>query len=538
MGCGTSSAKGDAYVLRVAGQQQAARDPNGRAAVGDAEARSRVAPDQPAQDMEWIARTPKSKKNFFAKRTMSVNSIPDLSRSPKSRASLGRKPSAGGHAGNGGRASGERSGSMMQAPRPRGGGGLRAQAARNAAGGVAGGDAARSPDGELPPGTSPRDFDFGEGQEMLLGRGTLGRVFLAQHRATERYYAIKRISRAEIAMRRNMAGVRRERKLLGEVSHPFIVHLYAALQDDRFIYLVLSYAVGGELYTIMEKERRLSEEAAKFYFVELACALRYLHEHQHIAFRDLKPENVLIDSEGHVRLVDFGFAVRIHGGDAAGTELPKDMGCGTSQYMAPELVSGKDSHGFGVDWWALGCVLYEMVVGDSPFGDIGDRSKHEIFMSVMRGKVSFPSRVSKDVRDMIRRLLTPDRRKRARWEHVKAHRWLHGVDWGAVEARRLVPPHRPAYEGPGGRCNFPPRRALDEPPGRRLTEDELEYTDIDLPGESDGSSGGGGGAAAARPVAISRLRSWSSSAAVVNGTRTSSNTRLKRIGSSQRSFHH
>ena len=126
--------------------------------------------------------------------------------------------------------------------------------------------------------------------------------------------------------------------------------------------MVFDYAFGGELYNRMKKDHKMNESVAKFYFCEIAMSLHYLHDEMKIVYRDLKPENVLLDCSGHVKICDFGFSVSL---DSDNSDGLKD-GCGTAMYIAPEVASGftKMSHGFPVDWWGLGCILYEMVAGN------------------------------------------------------------------------------------------------------------------------------------------------------------------------------
>lgn len=155
--------------------------------------------------------------------------------------------------------------------------------------------------------------------------------------------------------------VRHEREILGEVSgHPFITNLLASFTDRDFLYLLLDYVPGGELFSYLRKFRRFDENMARFYAAEIVLVLEYLHEKQGgVAYRDLKPENLLLDGEGHIRLVDFGFAKRL--GSTETYTL-----CGTPEYLAPEVIHNK-GHTTAVDWWALGILIYEFLTGYPPF---------------------------------------------------------------------------------------------------------------------------------------------------------------------------
>lgn len=159
--------------------------------------------------------------------------------------------------------------------------------------------------------------------------------------------------------------VRHERAILGDVSgHPYITNLMASFSDRDFLYLLLDYVPGGELFSYLRKLRRFEEGMARFYAAEIVLVLEYLHEQQGgVAYRDLKPENLLLDAEGHIRLVDFGFAKRL--GNKDGSTETYTL-CGTPEYLAPEVIRN-NGHTTAVDWWALGILIYEFLTGYPPF---------------------------------------------------------------------------------------------------------------------------------------------------------------------------
>lgn len=190
--------------------------------------------------------------------------------------------------------------------------------------------------------------------KQTLGTGSSARVHLAKTRVSNKYYAIKAINKKDLVSGRQVEHAHNEREILGFVSHPFMVKLWDTFQSDSHVFLVLDYVPGGELFREIRKNKKLTEDAARFYAAEVLLAIEYLHS-QHIVFRDLKPENILIDRDGHLKLTDFGFAKR----------LPNDFTwtvCGTPDYLAPEIIR---SQGYtkAVDWWSLGILIFEMITG-------------------------------------------------------------------------------------------------------------------------------------------------------------------------------
>jgi serine/threonine protein kinase len=286
--------------------------------------------------------------------------------------------------------------------------------------------------------------------ERVLGTGTFGRVFLARYRAAPKYFALKKLRKIDVIRLKQVDHVHHERALLSRLNHPFIVKLYTSLQDSRHLYMLLEYAPGGELFHYLRRAGRLCLDAARFYLAELVLAIEHLHTFG-IAYRDLKPENLLLDSDGHLKLADFGFA----------KILPDDLTwtlCGTPEYLAPEIILGK-GYGTSVDWWALGILLYEMLTGNPPF--IGD-TPTQVYERTLRGRVHFPGHLlNKAAVDLLSGLLTLDVSKRLGCDErgasaVKEMEFFAGVDWDAVYARAYRPPIVPKTKDPSDvLLNFP-----------------------------------------------------------------------------------
>ncbi len=240
---------------------------------------------------------------------------------------------------------------------------------------------------------------------------------------------MKVLRKNEIVRLRQVEHVNAERYILSRVRHPFIVDLYATFQDSMNIYMLLSYVPGGELFTHLRRAQRFTPDVTRFYLATVILALKYLHSFN-IIYRDLKPENLLLDSRGYVRLTDFGFAKIVD--DRTWTL------CGTPEYLAPEIIQS-DGHGKAADWWACGILAYEMMVGYPPFFD---ETAYGIYEKILRGKIHWPKDMDHLSRDIIKAFLHPDRSKRlgnliGGAQDVLEHPWFRGVDWDALERREI-----------------------------------------------------------------------------------------------------
>lgn len=294
-----------------------------------------------------------------------------------------------------------------------------------------------------------------------IGTGTFGRVYLARYK-TLRYFALKKLRKIDVFRLKQMDHVHHERSLLCRLHHPFIIRLYSAMQDERHLYMLLEYAPGGELFHYLRRAGRLSLEAARFYMAELVLAIEYLHAHD-IAYRDLKPENLLLDREGHIKLADFGFAKVV-------PNLTYTL-CGTPEYLAPEIILGR-GYGKSVDWWALGILLFEMLTGNPPFN--GD-TPTAVYERTLKGKVHYPHWLSATAVEFLSGLLTLDATKRLGCgeggaQRVKEMEFFRGISWEAVYQRAYRPPIIPTCGDPDLALNFPP-------------DDSKSSMDADIPNE-------------------------------------------------------
>ena len=265
-----------------------------------------------------------------------------------------------------------------------------------------------------------------------LGTGTFGRVRLCRHKTTEKCYAVKILKKQEVLRMKQLDHVLAEASILSDISHPFIVNMVRGFMDEGRIFILMEYVVGGEMFSHLRKAAKFPTDVAKFYSAQVLSAFEYLHS-KDIIYRDLKPENLLLDSQGNIKLTDFGFAKRV-------PERTFTL-CGTPEYLAPETIQSK-GHGKAVDWWALGILLYEMLIGYPPFFD---ESPFRIYEKILEGKLHFPKWVDPRAKDVVKGLLTIDQTKRLgalkRGAHdIKRHKFFAGIDWEVLVSRKLPAP--------------------------------------------------------------------------------------------------
>jgi len=297
----------------------------------------------------------------------------------------------------------------------------------------------------------PEDFEI----LKLIGKGTFGQVFQVRKRDTKRIYAMKVLSKKVIVQKKEVAHTLGERNILVRTAmtdSPFIVGLKFSFQTPTDLYLVTDYMSGGELFWHLQKEGRFNEARAKFYIAELILALQHLHDHD-IVYRDLKPENILLDANGHIALCDFGLSkANLTGSDTTNTF------CGTTEYLAPEVLL--DEHGYTkmVDFWSLGVLVFEMCCGWSPFYA---EDTQQMYKNIAFGKVRFPrDALSTEGRNFVKGLLNRNPRHRLGAqrdaEELKAHPFFTDIDWDALAKKNVVPPFKPKLKSELDVSNFDP----------------------------------------------------------------------------------
>lgn len=288
------------------------------------------------------------------------------------------------------------------------------------------------------------DFDV----LQTVGIGTFGRVKLCRHKKTKKIYVMKMLKKCEIMRMKQIDHIYNEYNILSILNHPFIVELKGVnVTDPQFLYFILEYIPGGELFTLLRNTNVFPVAQARFYAAHIVTIFEYLHS-KDIIYRDLKPENILINSNGYLKLTDFGFAKVLKDGKTYTL-------CGTPEYLAPEIILNK-GHGKAVDWWTLGILLYEMLVGIDPFNDDDPMM---IYQNVIKGKILFPNTIDKDAKHLIKHFLVADTTKRYGCLRngvgdIIDHKFFAGFDWRSLIFMKMEPPYIPVIKNISDTSNF------------------------------------------------------------------------------------
>jgi len=291
----------------------------------------------------------------------------------------------------------------------------------------------------------------------LLGCGGFGAVTLEQHKTTGQTYALKMLSKGFIVKTKMQASVKREKEILAMCDSDFVIKLSATFKDDQHLYFLLEPALGGELYATYHKYRFHGDvKKAKYYSASVVFCFDHLHQ-RNILYRDLKPENLLLDDKGNCKITDMGLAKVVIG--------KTYTTCGTPDYFAPEVIQ-QTGMGKGVDWWTLGVLTHELMSGHAPF-EANDPM--ETYQKIVRGvnRVRFTYKDA-DAQDLVKQMLRhqPSERLPMRVggvKNVKSHKWYAGFEWDKLFSRGLEPPYKPNVKGPTDLANFRANEA-DLPP--------------------------------------------------------------------------
>jgi serum/glucocorticoid-regulated kinase 2 len=269
----------------------------------------------------------------------------------------------------------------------------------------------------------------------VIGKGAFGKVYLVEKNDSKEQFAMKEMDKEVIERENLVEHTFAEKSILQKIKHPFIVSLHYAFQTKEKLYLVLDFLAGGELFFHLGQSPtgRFDEWRAKFYTAQIGLAIGHLHSLD-IIYRDLKPENCVLDKDGNVCLTDFGLAkTNVQGATA-------ETFCGTPEYLAPEFLIG-GGHGKAVDWWSLGILLYEMLQGIPPFYDENVTDMYDL---ILKKPLEFDETVSPHARDLLTKLLSRDPALRLQnVDTFKAHPFFHDIDWVKLYNKQIPPPFKP-----------------------------------------------------------------------------------------------
>lgn len=284
----------------------------------------------------------------------------------------------------------------------------------------------------------------------VIGKGSYAKVILVKKKETGEYYAMKVLKKINVEQKKQENHVQTERNILVEMKGcPFLIDFSYSFQTKEKLFFVLEYCPGGELFNLLQKRRRFTEEQTRFYAAQMVIALEYLHK-RGIIYRDLKPENVLIDSKGYIKITDFGLSrMNVKNNEAKSI-------CGTPEYLAPEIIL-KLGYGKPVDWWTLGSIVYEMLFGVPPFYT---NNRQELFERIKFLPPKYPNGISPTTKAFLEGLLRKDPSKRlgsiSDAEEIKEHPWFAGINWQYILEKKYEAPFVPRINNDMGLNNFDP----------------------------------------------------------------------------------
>ncbi|XP_054656376.1 protein kinase C theta type [Dunckerocampus dactyliophorus] len=280
----------------------------------------------------------------------------------------------------------------------------------------------------------------------MLGKGSFGKVFLAELKKSGQFFAVKALKKDVVLMDDDVECTMVERRVLSLAwENPFLTHLYCTFQTKENLFFVMEYLNGGDLMFHIQNCHKFDLHRSTFYAAEIVCGLQFLHS-RGVIYRDLKLDNVLLDSEGHIKIADFGMCK-----ESMQDESRTSTFCGTPDYIAPEILLGQ-KYNSSVDWWSFGVLLYEMLIGQSPFHG---RDEEELFQSIRTDNPMYPRWLTKDTKDILVKLFVREPEGRLGVKgNIRKHNFFSATDWNALELRQVAPPFRPTLTSPSDCSNF------------------------------------------------------------------------------------
>ncbi|XP_017891352.1 protein kinase C isoform X2 [Ceratina calcarata] len=314
------------------------------------------------------------------------------------------------------------------------------------------------------------DFNF----IKVLGKGSFGKVMLVERKSNpDEVYAVKILRKDVIIQDDDVDCTMTEKRILTlAAKHPFLTAIHSCFQTNDRLFFVMEYVNGGDLMFHIQRARKFDEARARFYAAEVTLALQFLHKHE-IIYRDLKLDNIILDSEGHCKLADFGMCK-----EGINEKTTTATFCGTPDYIAPEILQ-ELPYGASVDWWALGVLMYEMMAGQPPFEA---DNEDDLFESILRENVLYPIWISKEAESILRGFMTKNPAKRLGCvaanggeNAIKVHPFFQDIDWEALEARKVKPPIRPKTKSKKDVMNFDAEFTKEDPVLTPENPDEVSY---------------------------------------------------------------
>uniref|UniRef100_A0A0A1XE85 cGMP-dependent protein kinase n=1 Tax=Zeugodacus cucurbitae TaxID=28588 RepID=A0A0A1XE85_ZEUCU len=284
-----------------------------------------------------------------------------------------------------------------------------------------------------------------------LGVGGFGRVELVQINGdNSRSFALKQMKKSQIVETRQQQHIMSEKEIMGEANCQFIVKLFKTFKDRKYLYMLMESCLGGELWTILRDRCKFDDATTRFYTACVVEAFQYLHS-RNIIYRDLKPENLLLDEKGYVKLVDFGFAKKLQSGRKTWTF------CGTPEYVAPEVILNR-GHDISADYWSLGVLMFELLTGTPPFTGSDPMRTYNIILKGIDA-IEFPRDITRNASNLIKKLCRDNPAERLGYQRggiseIQKHRWFDGFYWLGLQNRTLEPPIRPTVKSVVDTTNF------------------------------------------------------------------------------------
>jgi len=284
-----------------------------------------------------------------------------------------------------------------------------------------------------------------------LGVGGFGRVELVQIKLDpSRSFALKQMKKSQIVETRQQQHIMSEKEIMGEADCDFIVKLFKTFKDRKYLYMLMESCLGGELWTILRDKGHFDDSTTRFYTACVVEAFDYLHS-RNIIYRDLKPENLLLDVNGYVKLVDFGFAKKLQHGRKTWTF------CGTPEYVAPEVILNR-GHDISADYWSLGVLMYELLTGTPPFTGADPMKTYNIILKGIDA-IEFPRNITRNATALIKKLCRDNPAERLGYQkggisEIQKHKWFDGFNWEGLRNRTLIPPILPKVRNVTDTGNF------------------------------------------------------------------------------------